>query len=73
MIINPSPGPSPISITIEHGIIESKNDIAKTVNVSLRLVKFLIIFFYKAFHTSKLNFRKYYISKNDVDTKQLFL
>ena len=41
-IINPSPGPSPISITIEHGIIESKNDIAKTVNVSLRLVKFLI-------------------------------
>ena len=39
MIINPSPGPS---ITIEHGIIENKNDIAKTVNVSLRLVKFLI-------------------------------
>ena len=42
MIINPSPGPSPISITIEHGKIENKKDIAKTVNVSLRLVKFLI-------------------------------
>lgn len=42
-IINPSPRPSPISITpIEHGKIESKNDIAKTVNVSFRLVKFLI-------------------------------
>ena len=42
-IINPLPGPSPLSITpIEHGIIESKNDIVKTVNVSLRLVKFLI-------------------------------
>lgn len=42
-IINPSPGPSPISITpIEHGKIENKKDIAKTVNVSLRLVKFLI-------------------------------
>jgi hypothetical protein len=42
MIINPSPGPSPISITIEHGKIENKKDIAKTVNASLRLVKFLI-------------------------------
>jgi hypothetical protein len=41
--INPSPGPSPISITpIEHGKIESKNDIAKTVNVSFRLLKYLI-------------------------------
>ena len=39
--INPSPGPSPDSITKEHGKIENKNDIAKTVNVSFRLVKFL--------------------------------
>lgn len=41
--INPSPGPSPSSITpIEHGKIESKNDIAKTVNASFRLLKYLI-------------------------------
>ena len=41
--ISPSPGPSPNSITpIEHGKIESKNDIAKTVNVSFRLLKYLI-------------------------------
>ena len=41
--ISSSPGPSPNSITpIEHGKIESKNDIAKTVNVSFRLVEYLI-------------------------------
>lgn len=39
---NPSPGLSPNSTTKEHGKIESKNDIAKTVNVSFRLVEYLI-------------------------------
>lgn len=41
-MINPSPGSSPSITPIEHGKIESKNDIAKTINVSFRLLKYLI-------------------------------